>query len=260
MKKTMPIFGAIMIASLTLINCGGGKTDDSLGGKTDDSLGGIVVYENNGYALVVAPTDLGMMNWADAIEACYNLKLNGYDDWHLPTSKELDSLYVNLHKKGVGGFANGWYWSSSGFGMFGAWQQNFDNGEVAHSYNPNDYVYVRAVRTVDSRGGIVVYENNGHGLVAATTDLKTMVFGDAIYACEDLILNGYDDWYLPTQEELNSLYINLRKKGVGGFANGLYWSRYMYNNDGAWVQDFSNGDTSLGFRYTEYNVRAVRAF
>jgi hypothetical protein len=55
----------------------------------------------------------------------------------------------------------------------------------------------------------------GFGLVAAMTDLGKMVWNSAKTACEELILNGYSDWYLPSKEELNELYVNLNKLGVG---------------------------------------------
>jgi len=80
-------------------------------------------------------------------------------------------------------------------------------------------------------------------------------------ACEELILNGYSDWHLPTKEELYALYVNLLYQiGVGGFARGFYWSF-----DGG--QSLSNGEQrDLGVYtsdFQSYNinyVRAVRAF
>jgi len=40
--------------------------------------------------------------------------------------------------------------------------------------------------------------------------------------CDDLVFNGYSDWYLPSSDELNKLYLN--KSAVGGFSNTFYWS------------------------------------
>ena len=40
--------------------------------------------------------------------------------------------------------------------------------------------------------------------------------------CDDLVLNGYNDWYLPSQDELKELYKN--KDLIGGFTTGWYWS------------------------------------
>ena len=110
----------------------------------------------------------------------------------------------------------------------------------------------------------VVYEKNGHGLVAATEDLGIMDWYSAKDACENLVLNGYDDWYLPSKEELNQLYLNKGK--IGGFANSIYWSSTEYNTNDikpnpAWVQYFNDNGTPTNFnRKNKFSVRAVRAF
>ena len=56
-----------------------------------------------------------------------------------------------------------------------------------------------------NRGGIIIYEKAGHGLVAAPTDLGRMDWHSAKKACDDLKLNGFSDWHLPNQEELDQL-------------------------------------------------------
>ena len=67
------------------------------------------------------------------------------------------------------------------------------------------------------RGGIIVYEKNGHGLVVAPNDLNitNIAWAHATFLCANLALNGYSDWRLPTQKELNQLYLN--KDKIGGF-------------------------------------------
>jgi hypothetical protein len=75
---------------------------------------------------------------------------------------------------------------------------------------------------------------------------------------------GYTDWYLPSKEELNKLYLN--RVAIGGFisnSNGLYWSSseiqaYPYHS--AWLQDFSNGGPLSTFKDFDVNVRAIRSF
>jgi len=121
----------------------------------------------------------------------------------------------------------------------------------------------RGVISQFKHGGFVVFEENGHGLVAAITDLGNMDWNSAKTACEELILNGYSDWHLPSKEELNSVYVNLKQVGVGGFADNYYCSstesnKYEFND--AWMQYFDNGFQNGGSKNFKCNVRAVRAF
>lgn len=118
----------------------------------------------------------------------------------------------------------------------------------------------RGVVSQFKHGGFVVFEENGHGLVAAITDQGNMDWNSAKTACEELILNGYSDWHLPLKEELNALFVNLKQVGVGGFASGYYWSSTEYNNYNAWLQNFNDGGQSNYNKNDGYNVRAVRAF
>jgi hypothetical protein len=120
----------------------------------------------------------------------------------------------------------------------------------------------RGVVSQFKHGGFVVFEENGHGLVAAITNLGRMDWNSAKTACEELILNGYSDWHLPSKEELNALYVNLQQIGVGGFTRLSYWS--STENDGnynyAWAQNFGKGGQSSDVKDYPNFVRAVRAF
>ena len=71
-------------------------------------------------------------------------------NWRLPTKKELNDMYKNLHKKRVGSFANDIYWSSSECGDHIAWSQAFMYGNQYLNYKRNYYLWVRAVRTFQS--------------------------------------------------------------------------------------------------------------
>jgi len=118
----------------------------------------------------------------------------------------------------------------------------------------------RGIVSQFKHGGFVVYEENGHGLVAVIIDLEEMPWDAAKTACDELIFNGYSDWYLPSKEELNALYVNLKKIGVGDFAE-YYWSSTEADSGFAWGQNFSDGRQGNGhFKSNGYNVRAVRAF
>jgi len=82
--------------------------------------------------------------------------------------------------------------------------------------------------------------------------------GIAARLCGDLVLGGYSDWYLPSKNELNKLYIN--KVAIGGFADNYYWSSTEYDNSNAWWQYFSNGNLYNYVKVYGFSVRAVRAF
>ncbi len=101
-----------------------------------------------------------------------------------------------------------------------------------------------------------------HGLIAAEADLPgedKYNWNAAKKACSDLRENGYSDWYLPSKEELNQLYLN--RSAVGGFGSGVYWSSTEGGAYSAWSQFFGNGyQYYFNYMYYEWLVRPVRAF
>jgi|TARA_B110000027_G_scaffold124411_1_gene140985 hypothetical protein len=68
----------------------------------------------------------------------------------------------------------------------------------------------------------------------------------------------YDDWFLPSKDELNKLYLN--KDAVGGFANNYYWSSTVFDYYIAWKQNFLNGFQNDYGKDGALRVRSVRAF
>lgn len=118
-----------------------------------------------------------------------------------------------------------------------------------------------AIQSALERGGMVVFESNGHGLMVATADLGKHNWAAAITACEELEMNGFDDWRLPTKEELDTLYTTLKLQGKGGFEEGSYWSSSEYNSYYAWRKNFATGKVDRrGNKTKEQGVRAVRNF
>lgn len=87
--------------------------------------------------------------------------------------------------------------------------------------------------------------------------------GVGVYAasiCEKLELNGYNDWFLPSKDELNLLYMQKMAGAIGDFANDFYWSSTENSYSGAWSQSFTNGANSSANKDGTYDVRAIRAF
>ena len=73
-------------------------------------------------------------------------------NWRLPTKEELNLMYKNLHLKGIGRFADDYYWSSSEFNSYIAWHRNFGNGDQNY-YRMGSTFQIRAVRSFKLQEG-----------------------------------------------------------------------------------------------------------
>ena len=155
-------------------------------------------------------------------------------------------------------------------------------------------------------GGYIIYlDGSGGGLVAASDDYKDAVpwggyenlvgttstdFGTgnsntyaivnafgmnepyagvsdyAARVCFDLETNGFNDWFLPSKDELNYIYENLYLNSISGFSDDLYWSSSESSDDLAhsyvWGQVFAHEglQTQAGVKSDNWSVRAVRTF
>jgi len=143
-------------------------------------------------------------------------------------------------------------------------------------------------------GGVIFYIDGTaqHGLIAAPGDQSTVLWGPgtvltnatgtavgtgqanttaiitaqgvgsyAASLCDQLVLNGYSDWFLPSKDELSYLYN--QKSLVGGFGLGakiIYWSSTESATNAAWIQNFSDGTQASYGKFTAYSTRAIRAF
>ena len=99
----------------------------------------------------------------------------------------------------------------------------------------------------------------GTGESNTTTADATCTSG-AIQIASDYTNNGLSDWFLPSKDELNEMYVS--RNSLGGFSNGLYWSSSEnVATFGMWHQDFSNGNQYFSnYPTLTYYVRPVRAF
>jgi uncharacterized protein (TIGR02145 family) len=142
------------------------------------------------------------------------------------------------------------------------------------------------------QGGIIFYLADGgqSGLIVTAANIGTAQYGcsgteisstskglwsgkqntDAIMAscnvsnnaaalCANLVHQGYDDWYLPSWDEVIAMRQNLYANGIGGFQmHGSIWTSSEVSSDLALAYDWSCL-SYLGKSYT-LGVRAVRAF
>jgi len=108
---------------------------------------------------------------------------------------------------------------------------------------------------------------NTTGIVNQTATIEGQYVkctGGAAYLCDGLSEGGYDDWFLPSKDELNKLYLS--QDVVGGYAPTDYWSSSdnyeldLNSATAAWSQNFASGVQGHWGKYFLYRVRAVRAF
>jgi hypothetical protein len=111
----------------------------------------------------------------------------------------------------------------------------------------------------------IYYGTTSTAIGSGQTNTSSLVsiLGNDYYAakvCDDLVLNGFDDWFLPSRDELGLMYTNLKNNGFGNFTNSSYWSSSEYDYLNAYAQYFSSGRLSCNNKIHSYSIRAVRIF
>ena len=115
---------------------------------------------------------------------------------------------------------------------------------------------------------------NTAAIVGQTIDNQHCI-GGAAYICDNLAVGPYTDWYLPSKDELQKLYLMYLQVGEdSGFNPSGYYQLYWSSSESAgqfdlvlaWRQYFDNdpgvGDVlqNTDFKSQACSVRAVRSF
>jgi len=103
-------------------------------------------------------------------------------------------------------------------------------------------------------------------LMITLMDSEIPQFETSAQRCGDLSYNGYDDWFLPSREELVAIWDNLVDNGAGqnsgtaGFNEEIYWSSSQYNSFYANGLRFDGSSPTYYSKTERVSVRAVRSF
>jgi hypothetical protein len=118
---------------------------------------------------------------------------------------------------------------------------------------------------------------NTAAIVAQTIENQHCVAG-AAYICDNLVAGGYEDWYLPSKDELDKLYLlymtYARVGESGNFNPSAHYQAYWSSSESAglgglvlaWYQYFDNNPgpgadlQNTTYKTQTYSVRAVRSF
>ncbi len=104
--------------------------------------------------------------------------------------------------------------------------------------------------------GIGEGQSNTIRIVGACTES-----GIAAKICADLVLNGKDDWFLPSKEELHLMRTNLYRNDDGDFIPDWYWSSSEINGATVWrLKFFFNNAQDNWEKDKGLFVRAARYF
>ena len=148
-------------------------------------------------------------------------------------------------------------------------------GVVAYIFQPGDTGYDPDVRhgiiatkatlsygvTWGCTGTLIGGTSDAIGSAKSNTEAIVDNCSDVSFAaklCNDLVQNGYDDWYLPSKNEIHILQAN--RDLIGGYACMAYWSSTEYNQDRAWSRTFCSSSQNYVTKGSSYAVRPIRYF
>ena len=205
-------------------------------------------------------------SWDEAVKYCEELEYEGFDDWRLPSPKEL-MFTRSLLNPGE------YLWSSQSINTSYAYKIQVSSKylSISQKSETND---VRCVRG-EQPGTPLLYEIQGRNLVfdpvngflwnTSYTGIKP--WQDALAYCENSTHSGFSDWRVPNIHELLSL-VNYEKENPAldfphseyNFGYDMWWSSTTldWNSNYARTAVIPSGETSGTKKYDSARVICVR--
>ena len=275
MKNIFTLLAAVLLTATTYAQIG-------INNETPDASAALDITSTTGGLLVprmtetqrdaISPAATGLMIYqTDGTVGFYYYNGSSWEGYY--SKNEVDTLIANLQTQitnnaiRVGDFHQG--------------------GVVFHIFEDGDTGYVAGethglIAAVQDQSSGIRWYNGSYDTTGATgTAIGTgSANTTAIIAVQDATETsyaaglaraytggGHTDWFLPSKDELNKMYlkrgdINTTAVANGGsdFSTNFYWSSTENGNGFAWVQLFGNGVPYNASKDSWNYVRAVRAF
>lgn len=140
----------ILFLSISVITCKKEPEPEPVAEIGDIYAGGIVFKLNaSGQGgMVCSLADIGPYKQNEAIDVCHASNESGFNDWRMPSTDQLNLMYENLHKQGLGDFEDRVYWNAEYIESVIPFRgvQNFSNGEQNTIFGNNIQHLARPVR------------------------------------------------------------------------------------------------------------------
>ena len=102
----------------------------------------------------------------------------------------------------------------------------------------------------------------GQGIVnTASIVADCATAGISARLADQLVLNSFSDWFLPSLDELGMMWTELASDGLGSFINHTYWSSTQASATQAYTVSMNNGNANFHNKSnTNRHTRAMRRF
>lgn len=104
---------------------------------------------------------------------------------------------------------------------------------------------------------------NGSGIGSGSANTALIAEQSGEFAAKiaaTLVINGFDDWFLPSLDEIGEMYENLFRRQLGDLARAGYWTSTERTPDRAMVRNFDTAGQISGQKSNENHIRPIRAF
>ena len=162
---------------------------------------------------------------------------------------------VVFYDKGF--YSDGWRYLESSAVDLGFFEWGCASANVQNTFDSIGKGFFNSAKIANFHDNLFNYYLNpsvcnslNNGTVAAKTAL--------VFA-----INNYKDWYLPSEKELDKMYVNLKLQNLGNFTNNKYWTSTEIDQNSAKVIDFATGVVLTSTKISNPNdvkLRVIRSF